>query len=121
MLLERDAVNLILGDKISARLLALDGELRQIYIELKHLQPEFRLERNLEHFSLAIGVGCEPENLRAGLALGEVILLVAGESCNGEALHIYYAALTVLIEDIVDGAGIVALEYAEILNVLAHI
>ena len=51
----------------------------------------------------------------------EVVFLVAGESCNGEALHIDNAALTVLIEHIVDGAGIVALEYAEILNVLAHI
>ena len=111
MLLERDAVYFILGDEISARLLALDGELREIHIELQHLQAEFRLEGNLQHFSLAIGVGCEPENLRAGFALGEVILLVAGESCNGEALHIDNAALTVLIEHIVDGAGIVALKH----------
>ena len=111
VLLERDAVYFILGDEISARLLALDGELREIHIELQHLQAEFRLEGNLQHFSLAIGVGCEPENLRAGLALREVVFLVAGQACYGEALHIYYAALAVLIEDIVDGAGIVALKH----------
>ena len=89
-LLERDAVHLVLGDDVAARLLALDGQLGQVDVELQDLEPELGLEGDAQHLGLAVGVGGEPHNLAARLALRDIIDLVG---------HLNDLELAILVED----------------------
>ena len=120
-LLERDAVHLVLGDDVAPSLLALDGQVGQVDVKLQDLEPELGLEGDAQHLGLAIGVGREPHDLAARLALGDVILLVAGDARHGKALHVGGAAAAILVQDVVDGAGVALLEHIQVQDVLAHI
>ena len=120
-LFEGDAVYLVLGDDVTACLLALDGEFGKVHVKLQNLKPELGFEGDAQHLGLAIGIGSEPGNFAARLALGDVIFLVAGDARDGKALHEGGTASAVKIQHVVDGAVVTFLEHVQVEDILAHI
>ena len=121
LLLEGDAVNLVLGHDVAACPLALDGEVGKVDVKLQHPQVLLGLEGYSQHLGLAVGVNGEPQHLRAWFASCHVIFLVARDACECKSLHVGGAASAVGVEHVVDGASVVALVHAHIHHVLSHI
>ena len=102
-------------------MLALDGKVGKVYVELQHLQAWFLFQSHAQRLSLAVGVGGEPPYLSAFCALCHVVFLVARDAYHCETLHVDHATLAVLVDKIVDCALVVALEYVDIQYVLADV
>ncbi len=110
LLLERDGLDLVLGQHIASCRATLNRQLAEILADLHLLEMQSRLERHLDDFRLAVRVGRKIKHLRARLALRQVVILVTGHPHDIETLHIIDAALAVTIDDIIDRAVVVLLE-----------
>ena len=119
LLLERDGLDLVLGQHIAPRRAALNRQLAEIFADLHLLEMQSRLKRHLDDFRLAVRVGREIKHLGARLALRQVVVLVTGHAHDIETLHIIDTALAVTIDDIIDRAVVVLLENGDMDDVRA--
>ena len=84
------------------------------------LEARAGTEVDLDGLGLAVGVGSEPVDLRAGGTLGQVIPAVADDAGDCEALGVHGAALAVAVHGVVYGAGIAPLEDCGVDDALLH-
>lgn len=61
----------------------------------------------------------KPADLASGESGSEVIVLVARDAGDEEALHVVCTALAVLVDGVVDGAFVVAFEHVDVYDSLA--
>ena len=120
LLAERDGGNGIVRQEVSECGTALDGKLAEIVVELAFLELGLGLEFHADNLGLAVGVGGEIKHLRAGLALGEVVLLVTRHAADGKTLHHGGAARAVHVTHIIYMPVVAALEDLHMKDVLAH-
>lgn len=99
---------------------ALDGQRREVEVDNHLLQPRARLEVDLQHLGLAVGVDRHVEDFAPRRPLRDVVLLVARDALDGAALHHDGAVLAVAVEDVVDGPLVVALEDADVVDALVE-
>ena len=118
--LEGDGADGVLGHEVAARRLALDAQLGEIVLEAGLLELRLGPQGHAYGLGLAVVVGREPDDLRAGLAGGDVVFLVARDGGDGEALGEVDRTLAHAVDDVVDGAGVAAVEQAHVQQVLAE-
>ena len=118
--LHDDLLDGILRHEVAAGRLALDGEGREIVLELRLLELRLRAEVDADGLGLAVVVDGEPEDGGAGRTGRDVVLLVAGHGGDGEALGVVDRALAVAVDDVVDGPLVAAVEHAHIQEVRAE-
>ena len=75
--LKKDEGHFVFGYKIAKRLLAFDGQLREIHVNLQFHEPGFGFQHHFHHLGFAVGVGREPYDACAGLSGREVVFAVA--------------------------------------------
>ena len=107
--LEPDALHLEAGEQIAHGAASLDAYLAEVFLDDGLAQVGHGLELYLDNLGLAVGVGCEVGDARAGLALGEVVLAVAVGAGDGKALDVVGAATSVAVYHIIYGALVVLL------------
>ena len=122
--LQSDAVYGFLGQQVALGGASLDGNLGKVALHedagASAAGLNAQVEGDLYDLCLAVGVGGEVHYARFGLALGKVVLLVAGDGGNIEALDVAQPALSVAVDDVVDGAAVVLLEHLNVADVLAY-
>ena len=111
-------MNAVAREQITLTLATLDCESREIQIDNCALQSRTRLEIDLQNLRLAIRIDRHIDHLALGRTLCDVIDLIARNALNRTAFHHNRTALTVAVQDVVDRALIVALEYTYIIYVL---
>ena len=119
-LFQREAVNLVFRHEIAHRPFPFDGEGAEVDVELKFGQTWTRFQGDADNLGLAVMVGREPGYARARKSGSQVIFVVTLDAGNREPLHVEGSAAAVLIDDIVDRACVVALEYTDMEHVLAY-
>ena len=108
--LEADACYLVFRQEVAERGAPLDGEEREVVVEEDFLDLGVWLEHYFDDFSFTVGIGGKVVYLAAWGAFGDVVLLVAGETRDIEALDVVVAGLAVAVYGVVDGAGVALLE-----------
>ena len=116
--LEQNLVDRIAREDVTLRAAALDGEFAEVEVDDSLFEFGLLAEDNLQHLGLAIGVDTHIEYSALGVALGEVILLVACDGTDGATFHHRRSLVAIAIEDIVDGALIASTEYAYVFDSL---
>ena len=119
--LESYAVDVLVRQQVALGRPALDEHFREVFLHEDVLLLAFGvwLQRHLDDFRLSVGIGREVNHPGTGLALRQVIHLVAGHGGDIETLDIVWPCLAVPVDAVVDGAGIVFLEYLHVQDVLA--
>ena len=112
--LQRHAGHVDLRQDVADAAPALDNLLAEVLVEEGSLHLRVGLEDYLDDFGFAVGVGRKVEHAASGLALREVIFAVARDAGHVKALYIAGAGLSVAIDHIVDGAGVVLLEDGDV-------
>ena len=113
-------MNLVFRHEIAHRPFPFDGEGAEVDVELKFGQTWTRFQGDADNLGLAVMVGREPGYARARKSGSQVIFVVTLDAGNREPLHVEGSAAAVLIDDIVDRACVVALEYTDMEHVLAY-
>ena len=108
--LQADALHVELREQVAHRGAALDHDFAEVLVEEDTLELGVGLQVDLDDLGLAVGVGGEVGHTAAGLALREVILTVARDAGDVEALDVEGTVAAVAIDGVVDGAGVVLLE-----------
>ena len=118
--LEADLLDRVLGHEVAACGLALDGEGREVVVELRLLELRFRAEVDADGLGLAVVVRGEPDNGGAVLALGYVVFLVPCDGDDGETLGVIDRGLAVTVDDVVDGPLVAPVVEADVEEALAE-
>ena len=116
-----DAVDVLFRQQVALGGSALDEHLGEIFLHEDILFLAFGvwLQRHLDDFRLSVGIGREVNHPGTGLALRQVIHLVAGHGGDIETLDIVWPCLAVPVDAVVDGAGVVLLKHLHVQDVLA--
>ena len=115
-----DALYLGFGEQVTLDTTSLDRHFGEVLLEAHGLCLAVAAsDGDADGFCLAIDIGCHIDNLRAFLALGYVVLLVAHHRSDIETLDHKRTALAIAIYDIVDGADIVLAIDIEVEHIVA--
>ena len=121
--LQSDAVDGFLGEHVAAGGTSLDEDVGKVaFEEDAHARIgclDAGVEGDFDDFCLAVGIGGEVHDFAARSALRDVVLFVAGEGGDVEALDKVGTFLAVAIDDVVGGALVVFLEHLHMEHVLA--
>ena len=108
----------VLGNQVAAGSLSLDRQGGEVVFELRFLEFRPRAQVDPDGLRLSVVVDGEPEDLRPGLAGGDVVVLVTRDGGDVEPLRIGVRPLPVAVDDVIDGAGVAAPEDAHVQEVL---
>ena len=95
-------------------------KLREIILVYEFLQFGALPEIDLDGLGLSVVVHGQPEYLRSGRSLSDVILLVAGDACHSKSLGITYCSLALSIDDIIYCPLVIPVEKTDIHDVLSE-
>ena len=119
-LLEGDGFDLVFGEHIAPRRTGFDRQFGQVFEHLQLLEVQRGFERHAYHLRLAVRIGGKIDDLRAGIALRQVVFLVAGDTRDVEAFHVVRAFLAVPIDHVIDSPLIAALEDGYVLDIRTY-
>ena len=114
MCLEGDFVHVEAGEQVAAALASFHKDFAEVFVEGYALELGVGPEGDLDGFGLAVGVGGEVDDAASRRACGEVVLAVVGDAGHVEALDEAVARGAVAVDDVVDGAGVAALEDGDV-------
>ena len=110
---------LIFSYDIPHRLPPFDRNVAKIFIDEQTLKSRFGFKCNFQYFSFTIRICSKPNNPRSRFSLGQIILFVTSHTGHGKTLDIMKTVFPVTIYDIIDGSGIVFLEYIDIQHIFS--
>ena len=116
MTLQADAFHVEFRQQVTQRAASLDHDVAEALVEVDALQLGVRLQTDLDDFGLAVGVGGEVGDAAAGLTPCEVVLAVAGDAGDIEALDEERSVAAVAVHTIIYGTRVALLEDCHVDN-----
>ena len=118
--LQRNLLDGKFGEQVAFRRAALDAYLAEVFLVNEFFALAGWVEGNFDDFCLAIGIDREIDHAAVFGALGQVVLTVADDRCDVEALDIICTLPSVAIHHIIYSALVVLFEHTHMEDVLAN-
>ena len=112
--------SVIFGYNIASGTSTFDGKLREVIIFGEFFEFGPRTIIDSDSLCFTIGICGKPHHARSLFALSQVVLLVAGNACDGKSLRIISASLAITVDGIVYGPLVLAVKYRSMYYILAY-